>query len=149
VVARRETPGAARLIQEQRADLGVVRAGTKDGDAKYKSRDPVTVIGWENEAREKGLTLADGFTIIYRFTEDVGADKGERTSCVRIDGDHGHPIIEHRPGLNTAFDTYVKKEVELAKGNPERQKEIADFLTRVGLSPGAYKLKVPIVPAKV
>lgn len=118
-------------------------AGTKDDDSKYKTRDPVTVIGWEDEARENGLTLLDGFTIIYRFTEDVGADKGERTRCVRIDGDHGHPIIETRSGLNTAFDNYVKKEVEAAKGNAARLEEIADFLTRVGLSPGAYKIKLP------
>lgn len=64
---------------------------------------------WAGRTRRArtGSLLSNNFNVIYRFKEVIGADRGELTQCVRIDGDHGHPIIETEGGLNTAFDTYV------------------------------------------
>ena len=109
--------------------------------ARYITRDPGTVIGWENEAREKGLLLSDNFTIVYGFPKDIGADHGEMTRFVRIDGDHGHPIIEDHQSLNTSFTAYIKKEVRLADGNQERRWQIWKFLSTLNLPTARYGIK--------
>ena len=121
-------------------ELAAATAGKGDV-ALYKTNDPYTVRAWEDEAREYGLTLKDGFTILYGFTESVGADHGELTRFVRIDGDHGHPIIESMSTLNTAFDSYMAKEVRESKNDVARLGEIRKFLETVNVPPSRYGLR--------
>ncbi len=120
--------------------------------AAYKTRNTMTVLQWEATARENGLTLygtvdnlakGGGFTVIYGFTETIGADHGEMTRFIRIDGDHGHPIVESYQGLKTSFDSYVKKDVEVAKEakNMQRLHDIWDFLGKLGLATSSYGIK--------
>lgn len=108
--------------------------------ALYKSNDPATVITWETEAIEKGLTLHDNFTIVYGFKEAVGADGGEMTRFIRMEGHHhGHPIRARDTSVSTAFDSYIESEIEHAKGKPARLQEIREFLTRVDVPHGRYR----------
>lgn len=103
----RPPPGAA-------GDIRRVAPLTNDGNSSlYLSANPAVVIALENAAREAGYELGDGFTIIHRFGEEIGADQGERTRCIRIDGDHGHPIIES--GSKTSFDSYIRREIRALK----------------------------------
>jgi len=129
-----------------------LNTAAKGATAAYKTQDVPRVLAWENEARTNGLTLygttealakREGFTIVYGFTEDVGADHGEMTRFVRIDGDHGHPIVESYQSLKTSFTAYIKKEIEAAKEAKDnaRLKQIWDFLNRLKLRPGSFGLK--------
>jgi hypothetical protein len=116
-----------------------------DQAALYLTSDPGTVLEWEQQARDEGFQLSGGFTVIHRFAFIVGADQGETTQCIRIDGDHGHPIIES--GSKTSFDDYIKREIKTLRTakNSARLRELADYLKGVGLSPATYKL----TPAEV
>jgi hypothetical protein len=133
-----------RVLEEATASKGATAA--------YKTQDVRRVLEWEDEARCNGLELygtpealkrREGFTIVYGFGEEVGADHGEMTRFVRIDGDHGHPIIESHQSLNTSFTAYVKKEVEVAKGAGDiaRLKQIWDFLTKLHVRAAGFGLK--------
>lgn len=108
--------------------------------ALYLTNDPPTVVGWENTARSEGLLLSDGFTVVHRFDHIVGADQGSATHCVRIDGDHGHPIIES--GSKTGFDSYIQRTVDhyIKQGDHEALKRVAAYLTSVGLDPRTYRI---------
>ena len=127
-----------RVLEDHTSDKGDA--------AVYKTANPVTVIAWEQEARKEGLLLSDGFTIVYGFKENIGADHGEMTRFVRIDGDHGHPIIESHQSLNTSFRAYMMKEIESAKGNEDRQRVLWEFLRKLGFSPSTWGLKEPKRP---
>lgn len=123
----------------------------KGKTAVYKTRDPVQVVAWENEARANGLVLSGDFTIVYGFQEDIGADHGEMTRFVRIDGDHGHPIVEDYQKLNTSFTAYVKKDVEDARAanNVAQLRRIYDFLRSLRLVPSQFGIKTePPKPAQ-
>jgi hypothetical protein len=121
-------------------DLKGLEKATADGDqpALYLTNDPPTVVGWEDAARVEGLLLRDGFTVVHRFGHVVGADQGSQTQCVRIDGDHGHPIVES--GGKTSFDSYIKRDVAacLKQGDHDALKRIAHYLQSVGLDPRGY-----------
>jgi hypothetical protein len=119
-------------------ELAEATAGKGD-EALYLSNIPETVIAIEQEAIDDGLTLSDNFTIVHRFTADIGADGGELTKCIRMEGHHhGHPIRES--GSKQSFDTYVKKDVGLAKKAQDaaRTEVIRAFLVKAGLAPRAY-----------
>ncbi len=124
----------AKLLERETAGKGKV--------ALYITNDAETVVGWERKATAEGLKLHDNFTAVHRFDELIGADQGEMTHCIRIDGgDHGHPIVAS--GSPTSFDTYVKTEIEhyRAKNDAAKLREIAEYLTGVGLDPRTYKLQ--------
>jgi hypothetical protein len=116
----------------------------KGAAAIYKTRNPKTVIVWEQKARDEGWTLFDGTTVIHGFTdEEIGADHGEMTRFVRIDGDHGHPIIEDHQTLNTSFTAYMKKEVAQAKGkqDQDRLRRLYDYLVKINFQPHRVGLR--------
>jgi hypothetical protein len=123
----------AKLLEGATAGKGKV--------ALYITNDVGTVVGWEAEATANGLRLHDNFTVVHKFKKLIGADQGAMTYFIRIDGgDHGHPIIES--GSPTSFDTYVRTEIEhyRAKNDAAKLREIAEYLTGVGLDPRTYKL---------
>lgn len=83
---------------------------TENGNpAKYNTANAQTVRKWEQEARDNGYLLDDNFTVIHRFDFEIGADQGQMTNCIRIDGNHGHPIVEDKPGCKTSYNAYLKK----------------------------------------
>jgi hypothetical protein len=85
-------------------------AKTTGGEpALYLSANPQIVIKLEADARAAGLLLYDKFTVVHRFDQTIGADQGELTPCIRIDGDHGHPIIES--GAGTSFEQYIEDSI--------------------------------------
>jgi hypothetical protein len=110
----------------------------KNGDAKYNTRNTNTVLAWEQETREKGLadyaprgTNQQSLNKVHMFGPSgplaengrlaetggkIGVDRGEGTRAMRLDGDHGHPIVEYEPGLNTSFHSYVNNSVKKARG---------------------------------
>jgi hypothetical protein len=113
----------------------------KNAESLYLSNDAATVIALETEAIDGGLTLADNFTIVYRFADEIGADGGELTQCIRMEGHHhGHPIRES--GSKQSFDSYVKKDVTEAKKKSDaaRLLVIRTFLEGRGLQPRSYGL---------
>jgi hypothetical protein len=113
--------------------------GKKNAESLYISNNAETVIALETEAIEHGLTLSDNFTIVYRFEDEIGADGGELTRCIRMEGTHhGHPIRES--GSKQSFDSYVKKDVGLAKNDAPRKAVIKAFLEGLALPPRAYGL---------
>lgn len=132
----------AKILEEKTEGKGKV--------ALYKSNIPATVIAWEQAAIDHGLTLMDDFTIVYAFDEWIGADQGEATRFIRMEGHHhGHPIIETKGGYNAAFDSYLSKEVAEAKKKADnvRLRQIADFLAQVKVPPSRYKLDPAKIPA--
>jgi hypothetical protein len=125
----------------------IERATAGPGEtALYLTNDPPTVVGWEDTARRDGLLLPDGFTVVHRFNEVIGADQGEATSCIRIDGDHGHPIIQS--GSKTGFDSYIERAIEqyLKDADHENLKRVAVYLVSVGLDPRRYRIPPEDLP---
>jgi hypothetical protein len=118
---------------------------TKGGnDAKYFSKDAETVIELEKQALDNGLEVAGDFTTVHRFTEEIGADYGEATRCLRMDGHHhGHPIIE-TSSETPSFDTYIAKDLAQARfdENLARTAVISDYLVTVGLTVDAYESQI-------
>jgi len=103
----------------------LIKKETKGGNpALYITNDPKIVISWENEARDNGL-VADGTTVIYRFKFVIGADQGEETRCIRIDGDHGHPIVES--GSKTSFDNYIVKAITMASLSKDKENKLENI----------------------
>jgi hypothetical protein len=89
-------------------------SGTKK-PAFYNTQDAAKVLSYEDEARQQGLSLygkrgtpPEALTQVHKFGQSIGVDQGEKTSTVRLDGDHGHPIQENNPQQNTSFSSYVK-----------------------------------------
>ncbi|MEA2438352.1 MAG: hypothetical protein QOJ46_1910 [bacterium] len=113
----------------------IIESTEGGNDARYFSMDPQTVIDLESTALEEGLDLAGGFTTVHRFDVEIGADYGEATQCLRMDGaHHGHPIVE-KSTATPSFVTYVSKDLADARFNEnvEREKTITEYLVRVGL----------------
>lgn len=94
----------------------------------YFSSNPKEVIALEKEATDKGLDTKLG--TIHCFDTEIGADSGFLTQCIRIDGDHGHPIMYGDLTIKTSFYSYMQKAITSAeeKGDKERIKEIKSYL---------------------
>ncbi|MDX6690565.1 MAG: hypothetical protein QOG15_2022, partial [Solirubrobacteraceae bacterium] len=113
----------------------IIESTVGGNDARYFSMDPQTVIDLESTALKEGLEVAGSFTTVHRFDVEIGADYGEATQCLRMDGaHHGHPITE-KSTATPSFVTYVSKDLADArfKENAEREKTITEYLVRVGL----------------
>lgn len=110
-------------------------------DALYNSNNASTIIALENEARSNGLLLLDNFTVIHRFKEVIGADQGELTHCIRIDGDHGHPISSTTG--KQSFRAYLQNDIAKCKDtrNDEALALISAYLKSIGESLEVWKIK--------
>ena len=87
-------------------------------------------------ALNEGWELSDNFTTVHRFKVEIGADSGEATRCLRMDGaHHGHPIVE-TSSTTASFDGYVAKDLAeaLVAGDTARSEKIDTYLKRIGLS---------------
>lgn len=122
---------------------------TKNGKpALYNTPDAKKVVDLEQDARENGLRLYNSDPnapegskdVIHLADHEIGADGGETTRAMRLDGDHGHPIKEHDPQLQTSFNSYVKKSVDKAKADTGAPKKAQDELAKVQAK---YKGKDP------
>ena len=126
-----------------------VETGKPKAVALYKTSKAKRVVQWENRARRYGLLLHDNFTIIHQFDFIVGADQGDRTRCIRIDGDHGHPIHPNSGLVN--FHGYVVGEFEFVATLPPEARQAAlqrlvAYLKRIKVDPAPYLLLVPKEP---
>lgn len=126
--------GDVRTFPHKNKHLSVgnpVKESANGGAAKYSSTDPIEVRKLEHYARMYGWVTSSGENV-HKFPFVVGADQGEETSCVRIDGDHGHPIVES--GAKTSFETYIRKDWEdkATQKDPERKEALKKYLRRVG-----------------
>lgn len=122
---------------------------TKNGKpALYNTPDAKKVVDLEQDARENGLRLYNSNPnakesekdVIHLADHEIGADGGETTRAMRLDGDHGHPIKEHDPQLPTSFNSYVKRSVDKAKADTAAPKNAQAALARVQAK---YKGKTP------
>jgi hypothetical protein len=94
--------------------------GSKGSPALYHTRDAAKVRQYEDDARQNGLQLynlnpnahEDSKDVVHLFKHPIGADGGETTHAMRLDGDHGHPIRED--GIKTSFKGYMQTSVENA-----------------------------------
>jgi hypothetical protein len=102
---------------------------SKGAAALYYTRDAHQAVDLENEARQNGLKLYNTYnpkasenslTQIHHFSHPIGADGGQETNAIRLDGDHGHPIQKDNPQLKTSFNSYINNSADFAK------KDIAD-----------------------
>ncbi|HEY1537889.1 MAG TPA: hypothetical protein VGF63_00720 [Solirubrobacteraceae bacterium] len=113
----------------------IIESTEGGNDARYYSMDPQTVIDLESTALKEGLEVGGGFTTVHRFDVEIGADYGEATQCLRMDGEHhGHPIVE-KSTATPSFVTYVSKDLAEARFNENaaREQAITEYLDRVGL----------------
>jgi hypothetical protein len=94
--------------------------GGKGSPALYHTPDAAKVRQYEDDARQNGLQLyslnpnahEDSKDVVHLFKHPIGADGGETTHAMRLDGDHGHPIRED--GIKTSFKGYMQTSVENA-----------------------------------
>ena len=94
--------------------------GGKGSPALYHTPDAAKVRQYEDDARQNGLQLynlnpnahEDSKDVVHLFNHPIGADGGETTHAMRLDGDHGHPIRED--GIKTSFKGYMQTSVENA-----------------------------------
>lgn len=126
------------------SDRQTIIESTKSNDAKYFWMDPQTVIDLEIEALKDGLKVAGDFTTVHRFEIEIGADSGESTQCLRMDGEHhGHPIVE-KSTATASFHTYIAKDLAEARVNENEQRlaRITSYLKTVGLSAATFETQV-------
>jgi len=123
----RPTPAAAGDIKK----VCKITEGSDD-PARYLSSNAGEVLALEATARSQGLTIPGG-TVIHVFDSVIGADGGEATPYMRLDGDHGHPIRES--GIKTSFFSYVITAIETAGGNAAELARIRAYLERHGMLP--------------
>ncbi|HEX4344032.1 MAG TPA: hypothetical protein VHZ31_00580 [Solirubrobacteraceae bacterium] len=122
----------------------IIESTEGGNDARYFSMDPQTVIDLEAKALEEGLEIGGGFTTVHRFDVEIGADSGEATQCLRMDGEHhGHPIVE-KSTATPSFVTYVSKDLADARFNENagQEKTITEYLVRVGLPASTMKNQI-------
>ncbi|WP_052600075.1 hypothetical protein [Aureispira sp. CCB-QB1] len=139
-------PHDGKHLRKKDGSTGILKSAKVDssngGAAKYDSTDPIEVRKLEHYARTYGWVTA-GNENIHKFPFVVGADRGEETQCVRIDGDHGHPIVEDDSTINTAFLSYLKKDWEHqdTQKSEERQEEFKRYMKRIGYGGLFFKWK--------
>ena len=143
-------PNAKLVRFPENIILKQIQTDSDDGnDAVYKTNVAKIVIQWENRARKYGLLLADNFTIIHKFGFIIGADQGELTTSIRIDGDHGHPISE-KSGKQSLLGYLVREfehVAELAKTDltaaKARLKILVGYLERIGMDAQGFVSSLP------
>lgn len=112
---------------------------TKGATALYFSNDAKSVRDLESDARQNGLKMYlsdpkasdNAKTVVHLADKPIGADGGQQTKAMRLDGDHGHPIQQDNPQLNTSFSGYMKTSAKLTKQDIDKPKEIQDGISKL------------------
>jgi hypothetical protein len=137
----KDSKGPLKYSGDPSTDAKLVAPHTqgKGKSALYNTPDAKKVLGYEQDARENGLRLYNSNPnakesekdVVHLAGHEIGADGGETTRAMRLDGDHGHPIKENDPQLPTSFNSYVKRSVDKAKSDAAAPKKAQAELAKV------------------
>lgn len=134
--------GKHLAIRKGADDTKALCKKTERGPAKYLSRDTPEIMELETKAINEGLKITEGI-FIHIFNEHIGASQGQMTKCIRIDGNHGHPIEED--GSKTSFTGYIQRAIAEAiqAGDKARIQEILAYLAKTQYHVDFFKRSIP------